>query len=95
MASKQPKTGNPQTEIIDALTAAGYTLHSSTGGTPAAHTHALTIRLTPANLIKDGQHIAQTICRENNLQAQCSVFAQVPQPLLIVSIRMPATNPEK
>lgn len=90
MASK--KKPITQSEIIKALTAAGYELDGfSRKRTGDIHV-ALTIRLTPTDLIEDGKHLAESICTANGLQAHCKVFPAVPHALLLVTVQMPTPN---
>ena len=90
MASKKSAIKNPQSAIIKALVAAGYTLD----GFERKPGSNLIIRLTPTILIEEGRHVAEIVCAANNLQARCRVFPQVPKDLLIVTIKLPADSTE-
>lgn len=79
-----------QSVLFDALTDAGYEFDGYENK-PGNH---LIVRLTPVDLIENGEHLAITILKEHGLQARCNVFAASPHDLLIVTVQMPgASNP--
>jgi len=83
MAAK-PKQKITQPELIEELCEAGYTLDGF-----SRKGDSLVIRLMPADLIKHEQHVARAVCDVRGVPVRCNVFAQVPQDLFIVTVKLP------
>ena len=82
--SGQSPNNVSQSELIKALTDAGYKLEGF-----SRHGAELVVRLIPADLeTDDGKIQALEICAALGLPAGCRRFAQLPQDLLLVSVAL-------